>query len=100
MTTDRFAELAPWYVNGSLSAADRSWVDTYLAEHPEARAELAWFQSLLLFRPQVPNEIAASNVAWSLGTHMLFVDLFLMYFPFSKMVHAIGTFSLNLVRSE
>lgn len=46
MTTDRFAELAPWYVNGSLSAADRSWVDNYLAEHPEARAELAWFQSL------------------------------------------------------
>lgn len=46
MTAERFAELAPWYVNGSLSAADRTWVDNYLAAHPEARAELAWFQSL------------------------------------------------------
>jgi len=46
MTAERFAELAPWYVNGSLSAADRTWVDQYLTQHPEARAELAWFQSL------------------------------------------------------
>lgn len=68
--------------------------------HLHAPTYIAWFQSLLLFRPQIPNEIAASNVAWSLGTHMLFVDLFLIYFPFSKMVHTLGTFSLNLVRSE
>lgn len=46
MTNDRFAELLPWYVNGSLEAADRAWVDSYLAQHPEARAELAWYQSL------------------------------------------------------
>jgi hypothetical protein len=46
MTADRFAELAPWYVNGSLDAADRTWVHNYLSAHPEARSELAWFQSL------------------------------------------------------
>lgn len=46
MTNERFAELLPWYVNGSLEAADRTWVDSYLAEHPDARAELAWYQSL------------------------------------------------------
>lgn len=61
---------------------------------------IQWFQSLLRFRPEIPAEIMSSNVAWSLGTHMLFVDLFLLYFPFSKLVHTVGAFSLNLVRSE
>jgi hypothetical protein len=42
----RFDELLPFYVNGNLSAADRDWVDTYLTEHPTARAELQWYESL------------------------------------------------------
>ncbi len=59
-----------------------------------------WFSSLLRFEPSFPAEILESGVGWSLGTHMLFTDLFLMYFPFSKLVHAIGAFATNLVRSE
>lgn len=59
-----------------------------------------WFQSLIAFKPVFPDAIANSNIAWSLGTHMLFVDLFFLYFPFSKLVHTIGSFSANLVRSE
>lgn len=43
---DRFDELLPWYVNGSLGAEDRDWVDRYLAEHPESRPELDWTRSL------------------------------------------------------
>jgi hypothetical protein len=43
---DRFDELLPWYVNGSLGAEDREWVDRYLSEHPEARPELDWARSL------------------------------------------------------
>jgi hypothetical protein len=42
----RFVELAPWHVNGTLSAADRAWVDGYLRLHPEARADLEWYASL------------------------------------------------------
>jgi hypothetical protein len=42
----RFDELLPFYVNGTLSADDRSWVETYLSEHPVARAELQWYESL------------------------------------------------------
>lgn len=60
---------------------------------------MAWFRSLLAFRPEIPEEILSSTTGWSLGTHMLFVDLFLVYFPFSKLVHAIGAFSSNLTRS-
>jgi|SRR6185369_835321 len=43
---ERFEELLPWYVNGSLGAEDRAFVDAYLKEHPEARSELDWYQSL------------------------------------------------------
>ncbi|GAB4282828.1 MAG: hypothetical protein Kow0067_03290 [Coriobacteriia bacterium] len=68
--------------------------------HVHAETYREWFQSLLAFRPMVPDEIVRSNVGWSLGTHMLFVDLLLIYFPFSKLVHTIGSFSANLVRSE
>src|SRR6266700_8388424 len=42
----RFEELAPWHVNGTLAANDREWVDGYVRDHPEAAAELAWYQSL------------------------------------------------------
>jgi hypothetical protein len=42
----RFDELLPWYANGTLDEADRAWVDQYLSEHPEARAELDWYHSL------------------------------------------------------
>ncbi|MES1264295.1 MAG: hypothetical protein ABUU24_01435, partial [Variovorax sp.] len=43
---ERFEELLPWYVNGSLGAEDRAWVDAYLEQNPDARDELAWFRSL------------------------------------------------------
>jgi hypothetical protein len=42
----KFDELLPFYVNGTLSADDRSWVESYLSEHPVARAELQWYESL------------------------------------------------------
>lgn len=42
----RFDELLPWYVNGTLSEQDRAWVDEYLSAHPESRAELEWYRSL------------------------------------------------------
>jgi nitrate reductase gamma subunit len=60
----------------------------------------AWFTSLLTFRPSFPAELTSSNVGISLGTHMLFVDLFLIYFPFSKLVHSVGSLVTNYVRSE
>lgn len=63
---DRFDELLPWYVNGSLAAEDRDWVDRYLAEHPEARAELDWTRSLSARihdgAPAVPETIGLAKV--------------------------------------
>ena len=46
MSRERFSELLPWYVNGTLSDEDRAWVDGYLRDNPAAREELDWYQSL------------------------------------------------------
>jgi hypothetical protein len=46
MMDERFNELLPWYVNGTLNADDRAWFERYLAEHSAARAELDWYRSL------------------------------------------------------
>ena len=42
----QFDELLPFYVNGTLADTDRAWVEDYLSEHPVARAELQWYESL------------------------------------------------------
>jgi hypothetical protein len=42
----RFDELVVWYVNGSLDADDRRWVEDYLQAHPASRHELAWHNQL------------------------------------------------------
>jgi hypothetical protein len=42
----RLVQLLPWYVNGTIRADDRAWVDACLAAHSQARQELAWFQTL------------------------------------------------------
>lgn len=65
-----------------------------------APAYIEWFNSLLRFQPTWPAEIAGSGEMWALNWHMLFVDAFLIYFPFSKLTHAIGAFATNLVRSS
>ena len=59
-----------------------------------------WFASLMAFKPAFPPELAASSTRLALNWHMLFVDAFLIYFPFSKMTHAVGAFATNLVRSS
>jgi hypothetical protein len=42
----RFDELLPFYVNGTLDADDRAWVEAWLREHPKSEAELRWYESL------------------------------------------------------
>ena len=60
MTSERFNELLPWYVNGTLDTQDREWVERHLAEHPEARAELAWYRSLQTHLRDAAPEVPAS----------------------------------------
>lgn len=44
--SQRFDELLPFYVNGTLGADDRAWVERQLADSADARAELEWMRSL------------------------------------------------------
>lgn len=46
MTKQRFDELLPFYANGTLADDERSFVETWLREHPKSRAELDWYRSL------------------------------------------------------
>ncbi len=62
---EKFSELLPWYVNGTLNAEDRAWVESYLKEHPAARAELEWYRSLKSkiqdSVPQVPATVGLAK---------------------------------------
>jgi hypothetical protein len=42
----RLHDLLPFYANGTLAEADRAWVEQQLGGHPQAKAELQWYQSL------------------------------------------------------
>jgi hypothetical protein len=46
MTKQRFDELLPFYANGTLADDERSFVETWLREHPKSQAELDWYHSL------------------------------------------------------
>jgi len=57
-----------------------------------------YFQSLLVFKPAFPKVLADSPTRWALVFHVLFANLLIIYFPFSKLVHVIATFPANLAR--
>jgi hypothetical protein len=72
MTTTRFDELLPFYVNGTLPEGDRAWVDAYLRDHPRARAELHWARSLQTRLhedvPAVSSEVGLERALRRIGT--------------------------------
>lgn len=59
-----------------------------------------YVQSLLVFKPAYPETIANSSSRIVLSLHVLSVNIFILYFPFSKLMHIIGAFAANKVRSE
>jgi hypothetical protein len=59
---ERFEELLPWCVNGTLGADDRGWVERYAAEHPEAQAQIDWCRGL-----QAHIRASAPQIAPALG---------------------------------
>jgi nitrate reductase gamma subunit len=65
----------------------------------ELSAYRDYMSSLLHFKPDFPTVIQFSTSKWLLDAHILTADLLLMYFPFSKLVHSIGGFAGNLLRS-
>jgi hypothetical protein len=68
---ERFEELLPWYVNGTLGAEERAWVDRYLVEHPHAKAEVESWMSLATSVkatvPDVPDDIGLAKAMQRIG---------------------------------
>lgn len=69
----------------------------FVADIPVA-AYRDYVQSLLSFQPAFGPEIANSAGKGSLVAHILFANLFFIYFPFSKIMHFVGSFATNLIR--
>ncbi len=57
-----------------------------------------YLQSLLALKPSFSPALAESSTKWALVFHVLFANLLLIYFPFSKLVHVIAAFPANLAR--
>lgn len=60
----------------------------------------AYLSSLVAFKPVVPEEISYSPHYIMVVLHILFANLFLIFFPFSKMIHAVFTFFAHRLKRE
>ena len=56
-----------------------------------------YLTSLLVLRPDI-SEVTYSGHSFMLVFHVFFANLFIIFFPFSKMMHAIFTIPLNKIR--
>ena len=57
-----------------------------------------YLSSIVAFKPYVPENIAYSPHYVILMMHVLFANLFLIYFPFSKIMHSFFSLPLNKLR--
>ncbi len=71
-----------WYEYGELS------VDDYRE----------YLSSLLYLRPELPSGITSSGHSFMLVLHVFFANLFLMFFPFSKIMHSFFSLPMNKLR--
>jgi nitrate reductase gamma subunit len=71
-----------WYNYGELGPGDYK---TYLT-------------SLLVLRPQVPDAVYSTGHSFMLVLHVFFANLFILLFPFSKIMHSFLTIPMNKLR--
>jgi len=71
-----------WYGYGELSPGDYQ----------------AYMTGLLFFKPELPAAVYQSGHSFMLVLHVFFANLFIMFFPFSKIMHAFFTIPMNKLR--
>jgi nitrate reductase gamma subunit len=59
----------------------------------------SYLQSLFLFEPEVPDSMTDSGHSFMMVLHVFFANLFLMFFPFSKIMHSFFSPAMNKLRS-
>jgi nitrate reductase gamma subunit len=57
-----------------------------------------YLSSLLHFRPELPVEVTDSGHSFMLVLHVFFANLFLMFFPFSQLMHSFLSLPMNKLR--
>ena len=58
----------------------------------------AYLFSLLILKPVLPGAITGSGHSFMLVLHVFFANLFLIFFPFSKIMHAFLALPINKLR--
>ena len=58
-----------------------------------------YLSSLLYFRPYLPAEVTDTGHSFMLVLHVFFANLFLMFFPFSQLMHSFLSLPMNKLRS-
>jgi nitrate reductase gamma subunit len=71
-----------WYGYGELSPGDYQ----------------AYMTGLLFFKPELPAAVYQSGHSFMLVLHVFFANLFIIFFPFSKIMHAFFTIPMNKLR--
>ncbi|MBK5101548.1 MAG: respiratory nitrate reductase subunit gamma [Desulfobacteraceae bacterium] len=71
-----------WYEYGDLSVEDYR----------------AYLSSLLYLRPELSSSFTLSGHSFMLVLHVFFANLFLMFFPFSKVMHSFLSLPMNKLR--
>ena len=71
-----------WYEYGDLSVEDYR----------------AYLSSLLYLRPELSSSLTLSGHSFMLVLHVFFANLFLMFFPFSKVMHSFLSLPMNKLR--
>jgi nitrate reductase gamma subunit len=57
-----------------------------------------YFTSLLFLRPQIPEAVYQTGHSFMLVLHVFFANLFILLFPFSKIMHSFLTIPMNKLR--
>jgi nitrate reductase gamma subunit len=57
-----------------------------------------YLSSLFWLRPEVPTDLMYSGHAFMLVLHVFFANVFLIFFPFSKMMHTFFTLPMSKLR--
>jgi nitrate reductase gamma subunit len=57
-----------------------------------------YLYSLLVLKPVLPEALTGSGHSFMLVVHVFFANLFLMFFPFSKIMHAFVALPINKLR--
>ncbi len=69
----RFDENVPFYVNGTLAALERSWMDSHLAQHPHKRADIEQAHQERLhsqrLRSNIPESVRLARLYRELNWH-------------------------------